>query len=532
MKRMFITALLGVVGIPLTGQTDFSFRNAFRYGDGQRFNGFGTTAFRYFENLTDMQITHDGHYRFGLRYTQDSPAETGLRKEEFSRWFAEYDTDSWTIRAGHSPALFGQGLSLNLFEDRGQGFDSWLQGLTGVYRHAFFRIQAIAGKVEIDDSLVFRRQDRYDLTGGSLIVLPSGPVEIGISAVHARGFGTVPTVPFSLSSDLSSFSIKTNFDTWSFLSDYLVRWTKDDITGLTKTGSAFYSSVSWFSDLISLTVDYKNYRLDVTNPIDRLDPYRPFKLLPFQNPPTVQKEHSWFFISRSLNEQDFNDQTGVQAEIFINPAEKLQLTANGSFSSRTTSWQQDVFDFTWSRTTGSLLLFPSSKEMYSPFHELFLEADYEFSDDFSLRGAVATRSFHLYNDFTGPAGSHQQSDRVLMGWLQWKVTDSQTTQVQSEWIQSDDNFSPDPHSSGIFLSWIQTIDGFWNVALRHERTTNTFDPGGRKDWTLFETGLRLDGRHLITVSGGQERGGLTCTNGVCRFIQPFTGVRVSIISTL
>ena len=49
-------------------------------------------------------------------------------------------------------------------------------------------------------------------------------------------------------------------------------------------------------------------------------------------------------------------------------------------------------------------------------------------------------------------------------------------------------------------------------------------------WPLFETVWSITDRNILRVRIGSEKGGYTCSGGVCRFESPFTGVKVQLIS--
>jgi hypothetical protein len=49
-------------------------------------------------------------------------------------------------------------------------------------------------------------------------------------------------------------------------------------------------------------------------------------------------------------------------------------------------------------------------------------------------------------------------------------------------------------------------------------------------WPLFETVWSITDRNVLRVRVGSERGGYTCSGGVCRFEAPFTGVKLQLIS--
>jgi hypothetical protein len=68
------------------------------------------------------------------------------------------------------------------------------------------------------------------------------------------------------------------------------------------------------------------------------------------------------------------------------------------------------------------------------------------------------------------------------------------------------------------LSW-QGVD--MKLARRYNDETS---------WPLFETVWSITDRNVLRVRIGSERGGYTCSGGVCRFEAPFTGVKLQLIS--
>ena len=49
-------------------------------------------------------------------------------------------------------------------------------------------------------------------------------------------------------------------------------------------------------------------------------------------------------------------------------------------------------------------------------------------------------------------------------------------------------------------------------------------------WPIFETVWSITDRNVLRVRVGSEKGGYTCSGGVCRFESPFTGIKVQLIS--
>ncbi len=53
---------------------------------------------------------------------------------------------------------------------------------------------------------------------------------------------------------------------------------------------------------------------------------------------------------------------------------------------------------------------------------------------------------------------------------------------------------------------------------------------GETSWPMFETVWSITHRNMLRVRLGAERGGYTCSGGVCRFEAPFKGMKVQLIS--
>ena len=104
---------------------------------------------------------------------------------------------------------------------------------------------------------------------------------------------------------------------------------------------------------------------------------------------------------------------------------------------------------------------------------------------------------------------------------------------QVEYEQVFDNFNVQQrYFNNYFLTLINTFASQLTFAIRYESTNNRFDVSERKDWITFESGLRISQGNTVVASYGRERGGQVCSNGVCRYIQPFEGFRFSLITNI
>lgn len=67
--------------------------------------------------------------------------------------------------------------------------------------------------------------------------------------------------------------------------------------------------------------------------------------------------------------------------------------------------------------------------------------------------------------------------------------------------------------------------GWQGVDMKLDRRYN-----GQRSWPMFETVWSVNQRNMLRVRLGAERGGYTCSGGVCRFESPFRGAKIQLIS--
>ena len=57
------------------------------------------------------------------------------------------------------------------------------------------------------------------------------------------------------------------------------------------------------------------------------------------------------------------------------------------------------------------------------------------------------------------------------------------------------------------------------------------NPNGKiVTWPITEITYKISSANSVTFSYGSERGGLKCTSGICRYVNPFTGFRLMVIN--
>jgi hypothetical protein len=530
---MTVVLIIFIHSISFSQSVTPSISNILRYGQGER--GFGGLAQQtsYFENLTDFRLNFQPNVTIGFRLLADDPPEVGDRFRGIKRRFVEVRQENFSLRAGNFNELFGRGLALNLFENRGLAYDSWVDGVKAKYSSPLVDATILGGTLDFRDSVTITRYEHYSLRAANIELKPMKGVTIGTSFVAADG-----TIPQFIDSKTIKTEVPEVYTAFRFgglngFIGYARKWTNVLTDTLSHTGDALYASLSYSGKGYGFVVDYKDYRYDIRDPFDRGAGERATRMLPFQNAPTVQKEHNYTLLTRALHQIDFNDEVGVQLEGFFSFSPATMLNINGSVASRHHYYDYNRTTFTFTERTRENSVFPSFERRLSPYWELFAEMEHYFDNTSAVRFGLARRANVLYNDFTGDAFSHTQQATIIPVQLQYSVTDDYAVTVQTENEFAYDSYNTsDIHYYTQLLTLIVTRSPDLTLTARYEHTTDNADPSGRRDWLIGEIGYTFGQSHTATISYGKERGGQVCSNGVCQYQLPFEGVRFSLRSQL
>ncbi len=527
--KLFIIILLPVSFV--NGQVSYSVSNYLRYGDGERSFGNFKGKFNYLENLTDMKIFLPYNITIGGRLLYDNPPEVGLTYKGLRRRFIEYSGDELYIRAGNFSELYGRGLAINLFESRGLGFDSWMDGIKFNYRKESFSFSAIAGVLEFKDSIEIRRNEDYKIYGGNFEIDPTDNLKIGLTYIYSEGeFDLIPN-DRKIKANLPSLNLSFNDDHVSVLFDYAYKSTSNFHDNSKSYGYGIYSSISYNNEGFGLTLDYKNYRFDLRDPFEKNDITRTTRFLPFQNAPIVMKEHSYTLLTRAIHEVDFNDELGLQLEIFYTPSETTTINFNTSIASRHSNYSFDQNSFAFSESEPVNVL-PGLSKKYSPYYEVFGEVEHSLNEMSTIKIAAALKSKIFFDEFFNGANNHEIRSKVFPFQLKHIFSDIYSAELDYQYESVNDNFNAQPEYSNHLFNLINVIDTKINVTFRYEFSTNRFDVSGKRYWSAIEFGYRLNQNLSAVISYGKEKGGQICSNGVCRYILPFEGLRISILGII
>ncbi|MCB0731793.1 MAG: hypothetical protein KDC88_12235 [Ignavibacteriae bacterium] len=526
MKILFLIILF--ICSVLFAQVNPSVSNLLRYGNGKQSIGDLNNDFQYFENLTDFRLGLPQNFNLGFRLLYDDPPEIGERFKGIQKRFIEFSDGNVNVRVGNSSELYGRGLVLNLFENRGLAYDTWLDGIKAIYKIDDLKASIIAGEINFRDSVTITRFEKYKIRGGNFEYRLFEPLKLGTSFIYAES--VIPQFDgnkLNAVSELPEVYFDLNSEKFSWFLSFASKWTNTVSFKKSKNGNGLYSSFSFAHKSFGITLEYKNYNFDEQNPYLQNDETRTTKFLPFQNPPIVMKEHSYVFLSRSLHQVDFNDEVGFQIDANYSANEDLNFNFNFSLASRHNFYALNN-NFTFQKEIRNTNFLPTFDEKYSPYLEFFSEGEYYFDLYTAFRFGIAYREKTIYNYFTGKSGNHVISSFIIPLQFQHTFSTNFSSLFQYEFENVEDNYnSEQPNFNNHFFSILASIYRKISFAIRYELTSNNFDVSGRKDWFLSEVGYRISGANLITFSYGREKGGQVCTNGVCRYLLPFKGFRLS-----
>lgn len=520
---------------------DAAVSNLLRYGNGYQYTGSIKNPKEYFENLTDAKIKIND-VEFGIRYELSDSIEYGLNFKGIAKRYVDYRHKyGISLRAGNFWEVISRGNSLNLFEDRPLYYDTGIDGIRLTYENISesksplkVKAQIIGGNINYRDYLNPSRVENYKLRNAYLRFTPLTPLTLGFNYVHSNG--ELPEEGFVtlVNSDVTEGILNLNYPDVQFYTSYVYKSsviTPNEIypDPSTANGDALYSSLSYSKGRIGLTMEYKNYRFDVTLPDNRSNT-RPSRMLPYQNPPTGQYENNSVLTSRNPHVVDFNDEVGGQIDLIYAPNDKLSFELNGSIASR--HYQYEDIDtsgvINYQRIDRGDSWLPNMSDAFSPFWEIYLQGEDYASDKLYAKLALAIQSNVIYNQIN-PTSSEIVKTTTVPFEIKYSLTNKYTLTFinETQWESNSINIS-DKNFMNQFNSLTFSISPVLNFTVSSEFTDNQDEPTGKKSWYTVDASYKLNESNTFGLSYGSERGGLKCTNGICRFVQPFEGFRVSI----
>jgi len=519
-----------------------SVNNLFRYGNGYEYTSDIKNGKEYFENLTNARLSVND-ITFGMRYEISDPIEYGLDFKGIRKRFVEYNNKDigLTVRGGDFWDIVSRGMSFNVFEDRTLGYDTGLDGLRVSYKNSFgkknpvkIKAQILGGDLSYSDYLNPERIETYKVRDGNFEISPLKNLMFGTNYIYALGNIPSGSVTTNITAELPEGYMNLNLGDFSFYSSYVYKHVsgaanQSYTSGISAKGDGFYSSLSYSKSGMGLTFEYKNYRFDLTAP-DNQSTERATKMLPFQNPPTCVKEHTWTLLSRYPHQVNFNDEVGGQADLIYVVNDKLNFNLNASIASQHYKYDNigTLSTPVYQRVDRSFDLIPSLDKDFSPFWEVYAEGECYASNKVYFKAAAYRQNSIIFNQIV-PSASEQLFVTTFPLEIKYFVNEKYTLKLvgEQQLVHNSQRISQfDFYNQLISLSLTRSPE--FGITVTGEFTNDQEEPTGKTNWFEGEVTYKLNSSNSLTASYGSERGGLRCTNGICRFVKPFDGFRLTL----
>lgn len=521
-----------------------SFNNYFRYGTGQEFKFNEERSKEYLENIADAKIVINDLI-FGVRYEISDPIEFGKNFKGIRKRYIEYNGNGEiNLRAGDFWEVISKGLSLNTFENRQLAFDTGIDGLRASYKKTFgkknpvkFKVKLLAGDISYTDFLNSDRTENYKIRDVNFEISPFKAITIGTNIVYSEGNIPIGNTSNRVKTVIPEFYGDINFREWNFYLSYankqsVVSSNEIILQEINAGGDALYSSLSYSRYGFGVTLEYKNYRFDLTTP-DNQSRERPTKMLPFQNPPTVIKEHTSALLSRSPHVVDFNDEVGAQLEILLFINDNSLITFNSSIASKHYSFidSDSSFLVKYKAEKRDLNFLPGFDEKYSPYIEISLESETYIKKDIFVKAGLFRQQEVLYN-YSYPDFSDKKTSYTIPVELRYTFSKIFTFKIhlEQQWSEYSLREPGFTKFTNQFFSIGFSRSPDLSLTLNSEFTSDNAEQSGKRSWVSTHFTYNITSSNVITLSYGSERGGFSCMSGICRYVNPFNGFRINISS--
>jgi len=543
--REALVVFLILAGLQVYSQVNLNVKvsatNYLRYGVGVQNSLTGNTDNKYFEELADVRLFVND-FLFGVRYEYDDPIEYGKSIKGISRRFIEFKKDNFNVRAGNFFEIFGKGLTYNSFENRPLGYNTQTDGIKLNYEHTFgknFKINGtlVGGGIDYTDIVDTSKTEHYSIRTGNFSVSPFKNITFGGSYLYTNGQIPVQNIFTNITAEVFEGNLGLNYKGIDLNVSYANKVTMSEANAFypqpkSARGDGGYGSVSFSKGGFGIIVDYKNYRFNLVKPNER-SANNPFKPLPFQIAPTCIKEYGTTLLSRFPHNPDFGDEVGGQVDIIYTANDNLTFNAYFSLTSR--HYDYSDIDTTaktsYERIERSNSWLPSMDDALAPYWETYFEAEYYATKNLKTKIGLSRKYSVLYN-IIDPENSEKIKTFTVPVEMQYTFAKKYTIKILAEFQQANNNLrtagEEDYFSQNTTISFSRSPDIIF--AGNFEFTTDKEDPSGKKFWGFGELTYKFTSANTLTVSYGSERGGIKCSSGICRYVNPFNGFRLTVLN--
>ncbi len=424
-------------------------------------------------------------------YSTDS---TRTHYTKFTQYSLAYRKKGFDLKAGNFYETLGKGLLFrgyeiknSIYEDRiyriKQGFYRDAFGFFGSYSNRMFQVKALRAKSLINQLPINSPDNRIDLVTAA---------ETNVKIFNQTlGFILLQNNHEEEKSDYLSAYLSGNlFNLFDYHGEYAHRiGNNEDFFGFENDNSygAYFNlgySTSGFGASFELK-DYKN--LFIGSGIS--------------DPPTLVKEHIYKLLNRSTHIPYLYDESGLQLEIFIIPADNHIITINHSRS------KNEVSDTEFN----SAEYFADWQFSVHSINQFKIYLDYSFDDVVSETARYATGFYFTRN-----------------------LHDNWSVSLETEFQQLERTFAESRHFQNVYAALVLNNSTSFSTSLIWEfsndtQTTdlpNTDEVETKQHYRGINIAYKPNRNNTLNLFAGKRRGGPACTSGICYEVLDFKGIEI------
>jgi hypothetical protein len=527
------------------------------YGRGKQVG----TDYNYLENFVSGSVEF-GQWYLDLSIESSQPPEYGYTYQGLDRIYLSYIGDSRSVEFGNISAVFGRGLALNLDENRAIDFDNEIMGIR--FSSVFMKNHELDFVAGVNHNYRFYSpsselrepdgQADYELAGleatlNSQSGLWSLSPYLLISQLRSDylwneldpsiGKVSIDTVTQTVNAIQGGWGQSIYGDSWDLYIEYTHTWkafdyplvsqeseqSEDGLTLLnhsveyTKPGQALNMQINWFPEWFTAMFEYKRYLNGPESASQKRDPMLlASKPLPWQMGPTGVREHDISLLGNVTHPVDYGDELGWNFELRKALNDQLSMVLNAAQIS--------------SSTAGDPGFLPEQDISLNPWQEYYAEFEYSGSVFYQRVLLAYTRSV-LSGQSAAEIVEHYTLVPAYFSWhpnenlVFSTVVELQSSKVSGE-VYGGSVIEGHEFRSGHFIASTDYAHKY-SVSLIWDTSTDPSLSEGSEEsqnWISAELSIKpMDGLWIRT-SYGKEKGGVRCTGGVCRVLNPFEGFRL------
>ena len=530
-----------------------------RYADSKNNLGFN-------EHLFDLNFDYsnsDQSFQGWTQFEFSDPPELGRSIQELRKLRVDYLSNNITVKIGDIYEFWGMGMALNQTDDQAIDIDTGLRGLLLGYENDFLKWTIIKGETHTYKSTNFivgydervpNFETSHNLLGTNIEYnYENGMVGVNLIQTNEQhdafdSFGTSEMkIKHTMVGAYTSFYIGGS----SLFLELLKNTSQEPTTSYDNEGTGLYSNLMLPIGDWSLLVEYKNYNfLKLTPPekdniVNQLGYHADFI-----NPPPGYYEHTTILNGRIARQANINDEVGYQLKLSGPIGINHTVSINLAKASQHQSWlQNDNYEWVTDKEIGWM---PSSKTFTMPYNEIFINFDGNFINHklfYDIGWSSINDVQYLFanrNLSNGQFRVHEllKSQSIPLS-LTYAMNDKYSFEVKYEYQELEQGSLRETNDEKYFMSVVPKPLRYnnvislglasspkWSITYLQDNTSIDEESLKEQKWTYWELLYRVNQNILITYFKGSLKGGLVCSNGVCRYKQPFEdGQKITLFYT-